>query len=160
MTSPTAISQNEWQNLFRFAYCLCQQREHALSLLHGAIERLRRVKTTQPLQLDAHLRQVIRHLHYSRSQQPLPYSHPVAKDQPPSPDATCAELEDLVMQPGADAWQTLNTEQRDLMYLWALLDFSPEQMAAELNVATNKVQGDLQQLREHLLSRGAKVEQR
>ena len=59
MTSPNAISQNEWQNLFRFAYSLCQQRENALSLLHGAIERLRRVKTTQPLQLDAYLRQVM-----------------------------------------------------------------------------------------------------
>lgn len=158
MTSPTAISPNEWQNLFRFAYCLCQQREDALSLLHGAIERLLRVKTTQPLRLDYYLRQVIRHLHYSRNQRPLPYSHPVTKG--PSPDATCPALEDLVMQPGADVWQTLNTEQRDLMYLWAWLDFSPEQMAAELNVARNKVQGDLQQLREQLLRRGAKVEQR
>lgn len=155
---PLAITDTQWQNLFRFAYSLCQHREDALDLLHSAIERLLRVKSTQPLQLEAYLRQVIRHLHYDRwrRQLRLPVHQPLDDISDAVVDSTGMALEDVVMQHRqlAGIWQDLSPEQRDIIYLWAWLGFSTQEVADELNLPKGTVLARIHRLRQRLMAGG------
>ena len=158
---PIEISEQQWQNLFRFAYSLCQHREDALDLVHSAIERLLRVKSTQPLQLEAYLRQVIRHLHYDRwrRQQRTPVHEPLADDQSVV-DTSDQALEQVIIQRQqlAAIWSQLTAEQRDIIYLWAWLGFTTQEVADELQLPKGTVLARIHRLRQRLLAAGAQAE--
>jgi RNA polymerase sigma-70 factor, ECF subfamily len=153
------LTDAQWQNLYRYGVALTGHQRDALGLLHSAMERWQRVTRTQALDPETYLRTVMRNLQSDRwrSAQRQPAQLPL-----PKTDHKLAEvgstgdqiLETLVIQRAqlTALWDQLAPDMRDLLYLWAWLGFTAQEMAEELKLPMDTVLANIRHLHQRLLT--------
>lgn len=155
--TPLQLTDDQWQNLFRYGVALNGSTDEALDLLHSAVERWLRVSRANVLEPEAYLRTVMRNLQYDRWRAAHNSPRHVAVDETDSAQLEVIStadnaLDQLVMQRDqlADIWDKLTPEMRDILYLWAWLGFTTQEVAEELNLPKGTVLAKIHRLRKKL----------
>lgn len=152
------LTDVQWQNLYRYGVALTGHQRDALGLLHSAVERWQRVRRTQALDPETFLRTVMRNLQSDRwraaQRQPAQLPLPESNLKLAEVSTGNQTLETLAIQRAqlAALWDQLAPNMRDLLYLWAWLGFTPQQMAEELKLPIDTVLANIHCLHQRLLT--------
>ncbi|WP_341503424.1 sigma-70 family RNA polymerase sigma factor [Gallaecimonas sp. GXIMD4217] len=135
-------------SLYRYAYALCGNGDDAFDLLQGALERYLHQGPKGDGE-PAYLRRIIRNRFFDRYRQ-----QQRQREQPleAALDLGTRALEQgLIEQEQLDLlWQTLSPQERELLYLWAYLEFTTEEIAQTLACPRGTVCSRIHRLRQKL----------
>ncbi len=129
------FNKNELNQLYRYALSLCRQEETAYDLVHAAIERYL-YKTSSVVDKPlAYLKTTIRNLYFDlqRHEKVLPMvsmeSESVAHIEPLTDDLSMESV--LINQQQAlHLISRLNAHESELLYLWAVEEYTVEEIAS------------------------------
>ncbi|MDN3639046.1 RNA polymerase sigma factor [Simiduia curdlanivorans] len=168
------LTHEQWQSLYRYGLALCGDGNDAFELLHASVERFLRIKRRGIVEPVAYLRTVMRNLQCDRSgknkqtlepNQPKPSQLAQAEllqgEQNKAANSELdiisldeSSLENTALLPDdfANIWPALNTEQKDILYLWAWLGFSAQEAADELNIPKGTLLAKIHRLKQTLIA--------
>ncbi|VAW67749.1 hypothetical protein MNBD_GAMMA08-1763 [hydrothermal vent metagenome] len=129
------FNKNELNQLYRYALSLCRQEETAYDLVHGAIERYL-YKTSSAVDKPlAYLKTTIRNLYFDlqRHEKIVPMvsmeSEAVAHIEPITDDLSM-ESALINQQQALHLISCLNADESELLYLWAVEEYTVEEIAS------------------------------
>lgn len=144
------FSACELNELYQYAYSLTAQVSGAESLLQTALEKYFNTHTIkQPL---SYLRKIIRSQYIDDCQRKqLLGFEPLEQDVPVMLDTTSLERQLVDKQRVDQLFARLNTAEREVLYLWAVVGYSASDIAKELNQSRASVLSRLYRSRQKIL---------
>lgn len=140
-------SREQLQQLYRYSYSLCADREGSYDLLHSALERLLARDQTREYSLS-YCRKTIRNLYIDqcRHQAVIPFQ-PLPDELPADINETT--LEELVIHQKTleEIWPLFDATDREILFLWAVLGLTAREIAEETAVARSTVLSRIHRIR-------------
>lgn len=156
MSSPFILDAENCQVFYRYAYALCVNEDEAYELLQGAIESYLTIaaKSNSGQSIynpPAYIRTLIRnnfidkHRYQARWQQE-------AYEESASYDISPVDIEHftITQQQANNLWQRLNPRDRDLLYHWAILGHSTDEVCELCDIARGTFLSRMHRLRKTL----------
>lgn len=142
------FNQEQLQQLYRYSYTLCSDKDDSYDLLQNALERLLSHDRNQTYSLS-YCRATIRHLFIDQCRQKAIVAfQPLDEDMPA--DIHEGTLEDLVIQQKTleEIWPLFDATDREILYLWAVLGHTAQEIAAEVGSARGTVLSRIHRIRQ------------
>lgn len=151
------FDQQALNKFYQYAVSLCGQEADAYDLLQSALEKFLRAQKNTLSTLDnpsAYMRRIIRNLyidHYRRNQRQA--SDEFDEDQHSSvSDISSQSLEQIIIDRDTlqSLWQFLSDKERELLYMWAVLGHTIDEIASELECPRGTLLARIHRLRKKL----------
>ena len=142
------LKNNQLQKLYQYAFTLCQSESDAYDFLYSAIEKCLQsqsdIKNT-----EAYVRTSIKHLWIDSIKT---NRESIEFDETHTYDLNEKPLEQVFIEQDQlnRIWQTLTASERELLYYWAVLDYSTAEIAAETSTPRGTILSKLYRLRKRL----------
>ncbi|MDH5447228.1 MAG: RNA polymerase sigma factor [Gammaproteobacteria bacterium] len=140
------------QQLFRYACALTANEQSAYDLLQDAVERCLRKPPNKPSSLLGYTRSIIRNqfIDTGRHQQRFPHDE-LDTDQTPI-NIDIRSLEDILIDEKEleDIWQLLEPIDREIMFLWAVEEYSVNEISTQLEIPRGTILSRIHRLRKRL----------
>lgn len=144
-------------DLYQYAISLCGVEADAYDLLQSALEKYLHRQRDNKRPIDnprAYMRQIIRNIFIDQYRQQQLHSNEEFDEQIHTqiPDISSNSLENLVIERDLldKIWQHLNYNERELLYLWALLGHTIDEIALELGCPRGTLLARVHRLRKKL----------
>lgn len=134
--------------LFQYCLSLTRHRDDAFDLTQSAVERYLNKAPDQVSNLPAYLRQIARNLYYDQQRRKRVVDFDVLEDVDYLEPATVA-LESLVLDQldVVRIWNLLKPNEREVLYLWAVLDMTAQEIGVELQQPRSTILARLRRTR-------------
>ena len=159
----TVFDQQALNQLYQYAMSLCGEEADAYDLLQSALEKYLKAERGRSQVLDqpaAYMRRIIRNLYIDQFRRRQALSWDVFDENVHThvADISGQTLEQLVIDRDqlSKLWLTFNDKERELLYLWALLGHSIDEIAAELECPRGTLLARIHRLRKKLLGPSSK----
>lgn len=155
------FDQEALNKLYQYAISLCGIEADAYDLLQSALEKFLNAQRSHT-SIDnpgAYMRRIIRNLYIDqyRKNQRQPSDEFDEEQHTAISDISGQSLEQLVIERNTleQLWQQLNDKERELLYLWAVLGHTIDEIAAELDCPRGTLLARIHRLRKKLQSKPA-----
>lgn len=144
------LSEKDIQALFRYAMTLCRHKENAEDILHASLEKYF-VKLEEGSVIHntmAFIRASIRNRFIDGYRQQQTRSEEPFEEQADY-DISPIDIESLTINERAlkQVWATLNTNEREALYYWAVLGMSTDEVCRELDITRGTFLSRIHRLR-------------
>lgn len=148
------MTESQLNQLYQFAHTLCDQPADAYDLLQASLENYLSKKCVieNPM---AYLRKSIRNRWIDTYRKNVSIENHKAFP----PDISESTLEDIVIEQDLikKVWRQLNAEERELLYYWAVLEFSIAEISKELNIPKGTLLSRIHRMRKRIESSSYKT---
>ncbi len=159
------FEQQALNKFYQYAISLCGQEADAYDLLQSALEKYLTAQKNMPTRVDnssAYMRRIMRNLYidqYRRNQRQASDEYDEELHTSVS-DISSQSLEQIIIDRDTlqTLWQYLNDKERELLYMWALLGYTIDEIACELECPRGTLLARIHRLRKKLkpnLEKGA-----
>jgi len=133
----TALSKSDIQSLYQYALTLCQHKENAEDILHTSLEKyFSSIEVgTVVSNPTAFIRTSIRNRFIDQYRQQQTRQLESFEEQADY-DISPLDLESMQINRHAlkEVWATLDSDEREALYYWAVLGMSTDEVCQELNI--------------------------
>ncbi|PCK01955.1 MAG: hypothetical protein COA42_22570 [Alteromonadaceae bacterium] len=143
------LNNDELQQLFQYAHALCDNRDDALDMVQSAVEKcLARHQGVQDT--GAYLRKSIRNiwidkLRKKKQYEPIEYHENTL-------DISTDSLDNIMINENllGHVWSKLRTDERELLYMWAVLEYSVGEIAEKISVPRGTLLAKIHRMRKRI----------
>lgn len=152
------LNEQDIQSLYRYAFALCQHQQNAEDLLQAALETFfAQLKQGRAIQHPtAFVRTTIRNrfIDHYRSQQKRPEE---SFEEQADYDISPLDTESLMINEKTlgQVWETLNPNERDMLYHWAVLGMSTDEVCQQLDIPRGTFLSRIHRLRKRVNQQGS-----
>jgi len=152
MKNEELFNDQRLQRLFQYAFTMCQNRDNAYDLLHAAIEKFLQRDIVVD-NVDAYLRTSIRNAWFDQQRSKKEFEQ--LSDATPI-DITHNSLDSIItnQQDLSIIWQELSPNEREILYLWAVLGHTVSEIASELDTPRGTILARIHRMRKRIESKG------
>lgn len=144
------LSEKDIQALFRYAMTLCQHKENAEDILHASLEKyfIKLEEGNSIRNAMAFVRASIRNRFVDGYRQQQTRSEESFEEQADY-DISPVDIESVTINERAlkEVWATLNANEREALYYWAVLGMSTDEVCRELNITRGTFLSRIHRLR-------------
>lgn len=148
------MNKDQLDTLFQYAFSLCKNEDEAYDLLHSSIERF--LKKRGILNVQAYLRKSIRNAWLD--------SKKVSVDIAPFDEEMnlvegFQSLETIVINENqlSKVWTLLTAEEREILYYWAVLEYSIDEISFEQNIPKGTILSRIHRMRKRLKEKSLRL---
>ncbi|BFM14913.1 hypothetical protein R50073_10960 [Maricurvus nonylphenolicus] len=146
------LSNQQLQQLYQYSFSLTANADNAQDLLQTSLEKWLRSNSTSKQKVQspaAYVRKIIRNQYIDdcRRQQRIAFDN-LEESAPSLADER--NLDDIIISNSLLdlLWQQLNTAEREVLYLWGVLEYSAQEISIELDQPRGTILSRLYRLRE------------
>lgn len=151
------FDQAALNRFYQYAVSLCGSEADAYDLLQSALEKflIQQKKSNQPIEYpDAYIRRIIHNLYIDQYRQKQRQASDEFDEEQHSAisDISTQNLEKLMIDRSTleHLWQQFNDKERQLLYLWAVLGQTIDEIAAELDCPRGTLLARIHRLRQKI----------
>jgi RNA polymerase sigma-70 factor (ECF subfamily) len=146
------LSNQQLQQLYQYSFSLTANADNAQDLLQTSLEKWLRSNSASKQHVQspaAYVRKIIRNQYIDDCRRQQRIAFETLEESAPSL-ADERNLDDLIISKSLleHLWQLLNTAEREVLYLWAVLEYSAQEISIELDQPRGTVLSRLYRLRE------------
>lgn len=155
--SPEQLSSEQLQQLYRYSFSLCAHKDDAYDLLQSALEKLLKRSRDGEYNLS-YCRITIRNLYIDQCRHRSIVAFQPLEDELPA-DINEHSLEELVIQQKTleEIWPLFDTTDREILFLWAVLGHTAQEIAEETDTARGTVLSRIHRIRQKVTKYGQAV---
>lgn len=145
------LPPDEWNQLYRYCYSLTKQPDQAFDLLHSAVEKYLANPALQTHNPKAYIRRIV-HNHFidQYRRQQLVQEEPLTDQTPLDLDTVTLDQIMIDRQELSIIWQSLTSEESELVYLWAAEGMTAQAISDALSVPRGTILSRIHRLRQKL----------
>ena len=151
------LTPDELQKLFRYGYSLTADESDAYDLLHGAIERTM-ARGAEPEHPVRYVMRAMRNAHLDRVRRERRAPHVELEEGMMDVSEQVLENEAIATVDLERIWGTLEIEERELLHLWAVEEYTAREIAEQTQTSRNTILSRIHRLRLRLRARFAPEE--
>lgn len=151
------LGPEELQALFRYGFSLTADASDAYDLLHGAIERTM-ARGEEPEHPVRYLMRAMRNAHLDAVRRQRRAPHVELEEGMMDVSEQVLENEAIAAVDLAKMWGTLEVEERELLHLWAIEEYTAREIAERTETPRNTILSRIHRLRHKLRARFAPEE--
>ena len=156
------IKKQQLNQLFQYCYSLTVNTDDAYDLLQMCLEKYLKINKQACNNDIAYIRKIIRNqfIDNQRRKKILAFESLEAADCHATIAIETTSLEDVMIAQDKISiiWGMLNTSDREIVYLWAILGYSARQISEELDVPRGTILSKIHRLRERILKKFDKLD--
>ena len=143
------FNREELQQLYRYGFSLCANQDDAYDLLQGALERLLKHAPRDDHNLS-YCRTAMRNLYIDQCRRQAIVPFQSIEGEELLADINESSLEDLVIQQKTleELWPLFDTNDREILFLWAVLGHTAKEIASETGTTRNTVLSRIHRIRQ------------
>lgn len=150
------FTNQQFQQFYRYAFSLCQHEADAFDLVQSSLEKYLNASNKQTIDYpEAFLRRILRNLFIDqcRRNKHWQFDDETGEQIDQVLELSSHNLEQMVIDENLleHLWQQLNPAERELLYLWAGLGHSIDEIAQELQSPRGTLLARMHRLRKKLL---------
>lgn len=152
-----SLTPEELQRLFRYGYSLTADESDAYDLLHGAIARTM-ARGETPEHPVRYVMRAMRNAHLDRVRRERRVPHVELEEGMMDVSEQVLENEAIAAVDLERIWGTLEVEERELLHLWAVEEYTAREIAEQTQTSRNTILSRIHRLRQRLRARFAPEE--
>lgn len=148
------FDKTELNQLYRYCFVLADNEADAYDLLQSALERYLRSPPNDYSVKKSYMRTIIRNLFIDqyRSKQKFEYEE-FDENKVTNINDEISSLESILIkqEEASEIWHELNTSEREIMYLWAILGYSTSEVSNYLDIPKGTIVSKVSRLRKKIM---------
>ena len=146
------FSRQELNQLYRYSIALIENEQDAYDLLHTSIEKYLKSRNREISNPIAYMKRIIRNQFIDTCRRKEKFSEEEYDETILYMDMDMESLDVVVSDKIQinDIWKTLNSSEREIMYLWAVEGYSTSELAEYLEISRGTLLSKIHRLRKRV----------